>query len=101
MLPRNPSIIHRLLVLSNKLLHSLDILLLRLLGAQVLELRPLVVLRLALFFNTRQYPSALAAVPARPKRAPSYLEVEHAGLGSGIVLLAAALLEEAVDLCCG
>jgi hypothetical protein len=28
----------------------------------------------------------------------SYLEVEHAGLGGGVVLLAAALLEEAVDL---
>ena len=27
-----------------------------------------------------------------------YLEVKHAGLGSGIVALAAALLEEAVDL---
>lgn len=46
-LANHPTII-RLLVLSNKLLHSLNVLLLRILRAQILELRPLVVLRLAL-----------------------------------------------------
>ena len=48
MLPRqNPSII-RLLVLGNELLDGLDVLRLSLLGLQVLELSPLVVLGLAL-----------------------------------------------------
>jgi hypothetical protein len=93
-----PNII-RLLVLGNKLLNSLNILLLRILGAQVLELRPLVVLRLALWYHPRQYPSAATAISVGLKGEASYLEVEHAGLGSSVVLLAAALLEEAVDLC--
>lgn len=58
MLPRNPSII-RLLVLSNELLNSLDVLLLGVGGAKVLELSPLVVLRLALC-HASQYPPQLS-----------------------------------------
>jgi hypothetical protein len=80
MLPRNHPNIIRLLVLSNKLLHSLNILLLRILGAQVLELRPLVVLRLALWFHNGQNPSALAAIPVGPKRALLTLRSNMPGL---------------------
>lgn len=57
MLPRNTTIV-RLVVLGLELLDSLNVLLLRLLGAQVLELGPLVVLRLALY-HASQSPSQL------------------------------------------
>jgi len=47
--------------------------------------------------HTSQYPPPYQFRPG-DRRSLSYLEVEHAGLGGGVVLLAAALLEEAVDL---
>jgi hypothetical protein len=42
--------------------------------------------------------AAAISISSGNRRSLSYLEVEHAGLGGGVVLLAAALLEEAVDL---
>lgn len=89
-------------MLSSQVLDKLNILLLSVGGAQVLELGPLVVLCLALLKadKSASVAAALRVASCSDRRgSKTYLEVEGAGLGGVLELgVLGALLEQSVEL---